>query len=169
MARELIVVDTETTGLSTTSRVVEVAAINVDTGEEMYFVPNLDGVDFTIRDFPALKLNGYIERELWRSQLSPNQTLEHYHKLGLFLEGNTFGGSNPKFDTRVLERHVQTTWHHRLGDLATYAAGKLGYDITDLPGLDQVAKDLGIDIANRHGALDDARATAQAFKALRNL
>lgn len=167
MSRELIVVDTETTGLSEYSAIVEVAAVNVDTGVEFYFVPNTDEVKFTTKDFFALKLNGYIERELWKQQLSPNGTRDHYYMLGAMLKGNTFAGSNPAFDQRVLSKKVDVTWHHRLGDLATFAAGKMNRDITDLPGLSDVAEFFGVEIPGRHGALEDARATAELFRVLR--
>jgi DNA polymerase-3 subunit epsilon len=169
MPRQLIVVDTETTGLSEYATIVEVAAINLDTGQEFYFVPNIEDVKLSVKDLFALKLNGYVERELWKQQLTPNQTLEHYAMLGAMLEGNTFGGSNPAFDQRVLSKKVNTTWHHRLGDLATYAAKPMGRDITDLPGLSDVAEFFELPIPGRHGALEDARATAALFQKIRAL
>jgi DNA polymerase-3 subunit epsilon len=39
MSRQLIVVDTETTSLKPDAGIVEVAAVNVDTGDELRFVP----------------------------------------------------------------------------------------------------------------------------------
>ncbi|WP_269086387.1 exonuclease domain-containing protein, partial [Mycobacteroides abscessus] len=42
MSRNLIVVDLETTGLGPQCAPIEVAAINVDTGETLEFVPYID-------------------------------------------------------------------------------------------------------------------------------
>jgi DNA polymerase-3 subunit epsilon len=170
MPRDLIVVDFETTGLHDRAVIVEAAAINVETGTELYFVPEFLGTTPWSDIEPiALKINGYFERELWKEELSGNETRKQYANLLRMLEGNTFAGSNPSFDSKLLLRSYRQSWHHRLGDLAAYAAGKLDLDPTDLPGLDEVGRRLEIDITGRHGALDDARATAKAFQILRTM
>lgn len=168
MSRQLIVVDFETTGLHEEAVIVEAAAVNVDTGEELYFVPEFLGTTPWSDIQPvALRINGYFERELWVHELSGNQSREAFTSLRGMLRGNTFAGSNPAFDSKLLAKLGVPTWHHRLADLAAYAAGKLNLDPTDLPGLDTVGEMLGIDISGRHGALEDARATADAFTMLR--
>jgi DNA polymerase-3 subunit epsilon len=173
MSRQLIVVDFETTGLGPDAAIVEAAAVNVDTGEELYFVPFLDDKAVSVDALFALKLNGYIERELWNAQLTPNDTRESFMGLSRMLKGNTFAGSNPAFDSRLFARDYPglKSWHHRLGDLAAYAAGKWDIDPTNLPGVDKVIELLGIEISpeERHSALGDARITGEAFRRLREI
>lgn len=169
MARELVVVDFETTGLGPDVSIVEAAVVNVDTGEEYAFVPYLADDDLSLDALTALKLNGYIERELWKEQLSPNDTRLAYAKLLRMLEGNTFAGSNPSFDSRLLMRAYRPSWHHRLADLAAYAAGKLDIDPSNLPGVDKVIELLSLSVSGRHTALGDALVTADAFRLLREI
>jgi DNA polymerase-3 subunit epsilon len=169
MSRQLIVVDFETTGLHDKAVIVEAAAVNADTGEEFYFVPAVSPEGWSHLQPVALSINGYFERELWKQELSGNETRAKYATLLRMLEGNTFAGSNPAFDSKLLLKSYRQSWHHRLADLAAYAAGKLNLDPTDLPGLDLVADHLTVDIGGRHGALEDARATAKLFNILRKM
>lgn len=168
MSRELIVVDFETTGLHEEAVIIEAAAVNVDTGEELYFVPSVSPQGWSNLQPVALSINGYFERELWKQAQSPFNTIQYYSDLRSMLRGNTFAGSNPAFDSKLLAKQGQVSWHHRLGDLAAYAAGVLGLDPTDLPGLDKVSELLGVPVEGRHGALEDARATAECFRILRS-
>lgn len=170
MSRKLIVVDFETTGLGKFDVIVEAAAVDVDSGKVLYFVPALEDEKLKVESLFALKLNGYVERELWKQSETPNRTRDLYRELNYMLDGNVFAGSNPAFDSRLLMNQVgKGLWHHRLGDLATYAAGKLDLDLTDLPGLDKVAELMNVDIKGRHGALEDALATARLFRILREM
>lgn len=185
--RDLIVVDTETTGLDVTEHwVLEVAAINVTTGEELYFVPALPQGALDRADGKALKINGYFERGVYAHRLSVDKADAYWRQLWDWLDGNTLAGSNPKFDADMLNRAAQwstipssnytstikpeqlrlSPWHHRLADLSAYAAGALGIFPTELPGLDVVARSLHVEIDGAHSALGDARATAACFKAL---
>ncbi|WNM68997.1 exonuclease [Mycobacterium Phage TribleTrouble] len=179
MARQLIVVDVETTGLHDKAAILEVAAINVDTGESMRFVPFVDCKQLGDAQPEAMEINRYYERGLWREAYNPSQTAAAWHDLQEWLRGNTFAGSNPTFDSALIaqqildphafiNRHVGKVWHHRLADLAAYAAGKLDVDPTELQGLDDVAERLGVPVVERHSALADACATAQCFDLLRN-
>jgi DNA polymerase III subunit epsilon len=171
--RDIVVVDFETTGLGLKGQrvhIVEAAAINLNTGEHRYFVPELLGaVPWSEIDPIAMKINGYFERELWTQELGGNATRAAYADLREFLRGNVFAGSNPAFDERLLLAQGTQTWFHRKLDLASYAAGKLGIEPWDLQGLDGVAKLMGVDIAGRHGALEDAEATGKLIKLLRDM
>ncbi|AJD82279.1 DnaQ-like DNA polymerase III subunit [Mycobacterium phage Keshu] len=179
MARQLIVVDCETTGLHDKAAILEVAAINVDTGESMTFVPFVDCKQLGDAQPAAMEINRYYERGLWRHQYNPQQTAAAWRDLQEWLRGNTFAGSNPTFDSSLIAQqitdagaifnsYVGKVWHHRLADLAAYAAGKLDVDPTELEGLDGVAERLGVPVVERHSALADACATAQCFDLLRN-
>lgn len=117
MARHLIVVDTETTGLDPAIHLpLEVAAINAATGETLRFVPYIPDLRIQIgwRDQPdadnahaigdpgALRVNRYYERGLYREMASANETVGRYRDLWKMLAGNTLGGCNPSFDARML-------------------------------------------------------------------
>lgn len=187
--RDLIVVDTETTGLDVDRHwVLEVAAINVTTGEELYFVPALPSGALDSADGKALKINGYFERGVYAYRMDAEKTEKYWRQLWAMLKGNTLAGSNPTFDAAMMNRSAlwfapaakpayssaalpepplnPSPWHHRLADLSAYAAGALGIYPTELPGLDVVARSLHVEIDGAHSALGDARATAACFKAL---
>ncbi|QXO13985.1 DnaE-like DNA polymerase III alpha [Mycobacterium phage Illumine] len=182
MARQLIVVDLETTSLDyDTAAPLEVALLNVDTGESLRFVPHVSLDQLKAADPVAMEVNGYYERALWREALTEPQTAVAWGEVQEWLRGNTFAGSNPTFDSTIVARQVVTSdkyalqaetvgrvWHHRLADLAAYAGGKLDRDPTDLAGLDDVAERLGVHVAQRHTAIGDAAATALCFDILRN-
>lgn len=166
--RQLIVVDTETTGLDLNRAVViELAAVNVTTGEEFYFVPFVDRHEFAKFDPAALTINRYFERRLYE-QVSRDNKADLW-KFVEFIEGHTFAGSNPRYDAALIEKMlfdsgIETPWHHRLADISPFAAGALGLDPTDLPGLARVCELLDVKNEDPHSAMGDARATAMCFR-----
>lgn len=182
--RDLIVVDTETTGLDVFFHwPLEVAAINLTTGDELYFVPALPvgALDQAAGD--ALRINGYFERAVYKQQLPPAESSNRWDQLWDMLRGNTLAGANPAFDALMLQRghawsrgtypqqpdKIQFTpacWHHRLADLEAYAAGALHLPPNKLAGLSAICKSTGIERTATHAALDDARDTATAFQVL---
>lgn len=165
--RQLIVVDVETTGLSATAWPLEVAAINVTTGEVFEFVPFVTDSALGTADRKALQINRYYERGVWEHMLPDSDAnTEKFGFLRSMLQGNTFAGSNPTFDARIIARFTGEVWHHRLADLSAYAAGVLGIDPTELPGLAAVCERLDITNDEEHSAYYDAQATAECFKAL---
>lgn len=168
--RHLIIINTETTSLDTeTCGIVEVAAINAATGDTLRFVPYVPPHVLADANPVALQINGYHERELAAEMLGQADTAEQWDRLRQMLVGNTFGGSNPTFDTALVARHVNRfVWHHRLADLAAYTAGALGMPPTELPGLDKSCELLGVVNAAPHTALGDAVTTAACFAAIEN-
>lgn len=175
--RQLVVVDVETTGLEDRAKVIEVAAINVHTGAEFYFVPYVSTTVLGCASPQALQINRYFERGVWQYMDSSDAvTWKNYSVLRRMLDGNTFGGSNPRFDAPKilrginywddLTKHISEPWHHRLADLSAYAAGVLSLPPTELPGLDAVCRSLNIENEAPHSAMGDARATAECFRQL---
>lgn len=185
--RDLIVVDVETTGLDVNKHwVLEVAAVNARTGEELYFVPSLPVGALDEADGKALKINGYFSRDVYAHRLDSEASWKYWGQLWDWLDGNTLGGSNPTFDAAMLDRSMQwcfeslprgygkdevselrqSPWHHRLADLSAYAAGALHIPPTALPGLESVCRLLHVKNDAPHSALDDARATAECFRLL---
>jgi DNA polymerase III epsilon subunit-like protein len=182
--RDLIVVDTETTGLDIEKHwVLEVAAINLTTGEELYFVPFLPSGALDQADGKALKINGYFERGVFSHRMDAEASEKYWRQLWDMLRGNTLAGSNPSFDAAMLNRSATwfkpkptygpelgeapltpSPWHHRLADLSAYAAGALNIRPTALPGLEVVCRSLQVENEGEHSALGDARATAECFR-----
>lgn len=165
MTRQLIVVDIETTGLADNAAILEVAAVNVDTGAELYFAPYVDKDRMKWAEPEALQINRYYERGVFNEMASEYDTRAYYAALRSMLAGNTFGGSNPTFDSRRLTM-IDNVWHHRLADLAAYAAGVFNLPPTELPGQDKVCELLGVPQPDRHSALGDAQACAECFRKL---
>lgn len=166
MTRQLIVVDIETTGLDEDDFPLEVAAVNVATGEEFYLVPWVTMTDISRADPKALQINRYFERGVRDEIVDSLGTQKGYRRLQEMLGGNTFGGSNPRFDSDMLRGRVATVWHHRLADLAAYAAPEMSRKPDNLPGLVDVCKWLDVENTEAHSALGDARATAECFRRL---
>lgn len=166
MIRDLIVVDTETTGLHADAAILEVAAINVSTGEEMHVVPHVTREQLAQAQPAAMQINRYYERGIWRQALNPEATEDAYWKLSDMLSGNTFGGCNPAFDAQLLGRVLPEgpDWHHRLADLAAYAGPALLLAPNELVGLADICERLGVQNENEHTALGDARATTECFR-----
>lgn len=163
--RDIICVDIETTGLHLDAAVLEVAAVNLTTGDEWHFFPYVDPAKFQHLQPQAMQINRYFERGAWKEMLSPSATeLEYLYLRDMVLKGNAFAGANPAFDAARLP--VSPVWHHRLLDLSAYAAGVLGIPPDELPGLESVCRRLGVVNDNAHTAISDVRATAECFRRL---
>ena len=164
--RDVICVDIETTGLSPSSVPLEVAAVNLATGEELAFAPYVDRAALMGASPAALRINRYFERGVWERTVGIEDTRRQYAALGDWLEGSTLAGANPTFDDARLPPSVTRGRHHRLLDLSAYAAGVLGLAPGDLPGLAKVCEMLEVQNTEPHSALGDARATAECFRRL---
>ncbi len=184
--RDLIVVDVETTGLEVVRHVpIEVAAVNVRTGDVLYFVPFFHPYDKGQASDQAMHTNRYYERGVYKDMLSPDGTADKYEQLWEMLGGNTLGGANARFDAAMLRYGysirntirsgsggissydmAEEPWHYRLADLGSYAAGVLGSDPGEIPSLSALCAELNIENPDSHSALGDARAAAECFRRL---
>ena len=131
----LIVVDVETSGLDPlTHDVLEVAAIDLATGEELHFAPTPTRPDWlTAADPEALQVNRYYERGIYAHQVDVETTGRRWATVAKMLEGNILAGANPWFDAAFVDaalRHwgITPARRHQLRDLATYASGILRLD-----------------------------------------
>lgn len=170
----LIVVDVETSGLAPNVHdVLEVAAIDLTTGEELYFVPTPIRATWLQDAHPgAMKVNRYFERGVYAHQVDLETTRKRWEDLGTMLDGNILAGVNPAFDARfidaAMEYHkVESRRRYQLRDLATYAAGVLDIDPAEPTSSSEIFTALEVENQDAHSALGDARATAQAFNVLR--
>jgi DNA polymerase-3 subunit epsilon len=168
--RQIIVVDVETTGLNAAIHVpVEIAWMNLDTGESGCFVSPHSSIDIANAQPKALEINGYHERI---SEL-PHDKGVGVSQLHNQLLDNTLAGSNPTFDSlmlRIAFAHAcyapLDPWHHRLLDLSAYTAGVLGLHPWALPGLSTVCELLDVVNTAPHTAMGDVDATAECFRKL---
>ena len=169
MARSIVVVDTETGGLAPNAIVLEIAAVNIDTGEEFRAVPFVTPSQLSTAEPEALAINRYYERRVFKDMLEDaTANTNAFNWLREMLDGNVFAGSNPAFDAPLIARLLGCAPnHHRLLDLSAYAAGVLGLPLGELPGLAKVCELLGVENEDPHSALGDARATAECFRRLR--
>lgn len=172
----LIVVDVETSGLDPTIHdVLEVAAIDLATGDELHFVPTpISSVWLEQSSAPAMRVNRYFERGVFEHQVDLETTRKRWETLGTMLDGNILAGANPAFDARFVDQAmshhvVECRRRYQLRDLATYAAGVLRTDPAAPTSSSEVYAALGITNEEAHSALGDARATAEAFNKLRAL
>lgn len=169
MGRHLVIVDVETSGLRDFDACVEVAWLDVDTGARGAFVPAHDPAWVARYGQPAaLNLNRYTERLADAPQDDGTELVRLY----LALRGNALAGSNPGFDaghlTTLFLAYDLTPiepWHHRMPDVSNYAAGVLGLDPRELPGLAKVCELLGVEPGD-HTAERDVDATAACFARL---
>ncbi|WP_116051914.1 exonuclease domain-containing protein [Amycolatopsis palatopharyngis] len=170
MSRQIVVVDVESTGLDFALHVpVEIAWMNLTTGEWGCFVPHHTDLDLRTAEAKALEVNDYRER-LAHLPRDKGQRLGELHEQ---LLGNTLAGSNPRFDSLMLRVAFTRQWlsplepwHHRLLDLSAYAAGVLGIPPSELPGLAAVCALLAVENTAPHTAMGDVEATAECFRRL---
>lgn len=167
--RRLVIVDVESTGLDPAVHVpIEVAAIDVDTGEVISFAPYVDPTKWADASGEALAINRYFERRVFRQALTYDATVQQYDRLWDMLAGNSFAGANPRFDVSMLLTAPgapgSELWHHRLPDVSAYVAGALGIYPADLPGLADCCKLLDVTNEGEHSALGDVKAAAECFR-----
>lgn len=168
--RHIVVVDCESLGLEAHQPAIEVAFWDLTTGEHGCFLPVRLPEDLPGAEPEALRVNSFFERGLDRLLMDESgEELAHLHAL---LTENVLAGSNPGFDAQKLNlmfhrdgRFPSSPWHHRMLDLAPYAAGVLGLYPTVLPGLGRVCKLLGIE-PGMHSAMSDVRAAGECFMEL---
>jgi DNA polymerase-3 subunit epsilon len=147
---------------------LEIAALNLTTGEEFYVAPYLRPGELAGADPEAMAINRYYERRVFKDALENGEANANAFKwLKEMLTDKTFAGSNPSFDAPKIAKLIGSEpWHHRMLDLAPYAAGVLGLPLGELPGLHKVCELLGVRHIGEHTALGDVRATAECFRAL---
>jgi DNA polymerase-3 subunit epsilon len=167
-ARRLVVVDTETTGLTDKDIIVEIAWWDLGTDERGVFIPQHDVAWVLMNAHPdALAMNGY-EQRLANAPQNDGSALTRLHHV---LRGQCIGGSNIRYDVAKLSRLFAANrlrpepWFYHLAELSPYACGVLGLPPTDPPGLSKCCDLLGIP-AGDHTAAADVTATGLAFKAL---
>ena len=163
-----VVLDTETTGLSASARIVEFAAVEVDprsgaTGRRLHVVINPEvPIPAVVTKIHGIRDCDVVGRPPFRAVAD---------EICAFIGGATVIAQNASFDKRMLELELA-----RAGRVATMAT--LGVAIVDTlaaarglfplllrHSLDGICDHVGVDRAarRRHGALLDAELVAQAL------
>ena len=167
--RDLVIVDCEASGLRRGVDIaVEVAWKNVDTGDHGLFVPE-HSIELVLHNAEpkALEINGYRDRLI----SAPQDDGTEVRRLHEALEGNALGGFNPRVDAdwlaAVFIRHGldPEPQHYRFPDISSFAAGVLGIDPREMPGLHGVSERLNVKPGD-HTAMGDVEATVECFHRL---
>jgi oligoribonuclease (3'-5' exoribonuclease) len=161
--RELIFVDTESTGLAADpdAEIVELTwATRTSTPETLYF--GVEEVPEFINDligFEARGISGWLSTELAFSE---------------FLQasyGNTMVAANPGHDEHFLRSVNLWNFHYRKLDISAYAMAKLR--LNEMPGMKDVfdqLNDRGYELTTPdHTSLNDVLAMREAFLILERM
>jgi DNA polymerase III epsilon subunit-like protein len=161
LMRDLIFVDTETTGLDDNSDLLVELTWARLTGDAktLYF----GVVDAQVPDFID-DLIGFTKRGI-AGKISPAEEIEEYVAAS---EGNTMVAANPAFDKGFLVKNHLFPFHYRMLDLESYAMAKLGLE--EMPGMKtvfDVLTDMGHSITQPdHTSLNDVLAMRDAYNCL---
>jgi DNA polymerase-3 subunit epsilon len=149
------VIDTETTGIGTHDRVIEVAVVVLDEAT-LQPIDEFDTLVNPDRDVGRSDIHG-ITPSMLRSAPSFSEVIAG---LAPRLHGAILVAHNLAFDTRMLRREFS-----RLDGRLEPGAGCCTLALTGSK-LDLAAAELDVTLENHHRALSDARATAAIFKKL---
>lgn len=172
LAKALLVIDTETTGLDPTSdALVQLAAVALDPNNlaELAAFSTLIRTDKPISD-AAYAVHGLATSDL---EAAPDLTAA-LTKFRKFADPNAvISGHNVAFDYAFLRNaYAQLGWifpfDYHILDIWSLAFFILGADGIDLPkySLDHLCSLYGIRRGPRHDALEDVRASAQVLRHL---
>lgn len=159
--KELVFVDTETTGLSATSdKLVELSYATLDSDIKTLYFGVTEVPDFIDN------LTKFYERGVDKM---PEATIEEIDEFRNLIGGNTMVAANPAFDKAFLEEEQLWTAHYRMLDIESYAMARLGLD--EVPSMFQIVKELekrGYVLTQPdHSSYNDVKALRETYKILR--
>lgn len=158
-------IDTETTGLSDYSEIIEIAIVRWCAGEsEVLLNEKVKPKDGCSAE--AARINGYNE-SLWSDV--PSWDSHCSSEIRQILDGAFIGGSNPGFDKKMITRECERTgfnsprWSHR--ELNTASIGCLLWITGEVnsTGLGELARYYGVP-HDAHTALGDCRAAISVWE-----
>jgi DNA polymerase III subunit epsilon len=159
--RDLAFIDTETTGLSSDDdRVIEIAVIRIRDGEPIdEFHTMVNPQKLINRE--QLKISGILNRDLVSAptfaELAPN--------LRKILRNAVFVAHNVEFDYGFISAEfLRIGEPYQAQRLCTVELSRTIYPDYQRHGLDAIAARHNLQIAARHRAMDDTKATWEFFK-----
>jgi DNA polymerase III epsilon subunit-like protein len=159
--KELVFVDTETTGLDASSDyLVELSYARLD--------GDIKTLYFGVKEVPDFidNLTKFYERGVDKM---PEATMDEIREFLNVMEGNTMVAANPAFDKAFLEAEALWSAHYRMLDIESYAMARLGLD--EVPSMFQIVKELekrGYVLTQPdHSSYNDVKALREAYKILR--
>lgn len=128
--RQVVFVDTETTGLDPAHHNVWEIGLIEETGEEHVWIRNTDMIDLGTADSTALRINRFYERgyTIGQPTVRDNVIARQFAELSA---GKYLVGIVPSFDATFLtkflvEAGIAPAWHYQLVDAEAMLAGSLG-------------------------------------------
>lgn len=161
--RNLIFVDTESTGLSddTDAEIIELTWATLDSEPETLY--------FGIEEVPEFidNLIGFTKRGI-AGRLSGNFAFERFLRAS---EGNTMVAANPSHDKHFIEKAGLWRFHYRMLDIESYAFAKFNLD--EMPSMKNIHDYLaneGFEMANvpDHTSRSDVLAMRDAYLVMKN-
>lgn len=151
-ADRFVVIDCETTGLSRTDRVVEVAAVTLD-GSSLEVVDEYDTLINPQRDVGPVNIHGVTA-----SMVEAAPTFDEVGAaLGSKLDGAVLVAHNLQFDARMLSQEFERI------DISFDAGEGICTLAATHEKLIKACRRFGVALEHQHRALADARATATLF------
>src|SRR5579872_4691220 len=177
---EEIAVDAPEVGLVTRLDEAQFVALDVETtGNAPFLVLELGAERFTLEKplsfFDTLvdcraPINPYAKKrhKIDRSMLIGAPVFKDARRAFLrFSQGAVLvEHSHDAFDTWLVGRGLESPLEHPIIDTSALARLVMEIPKGQVPGLQRLVDELGLDIKPAHAALDDARATAMVFRAL---
>lgn len=163
--RRWVVVDTETSGLSTgRDKLIAIGAVAVE-GRAILVEPSFEAVlrQETVSSRDNIELHG-VGASAQEGGEDPASALVRFLE---FARKDPLAAYHAEFDATFLRRAIKASLGIRFGgewlDLATLVPRKFPVLARELHGLDPWLARFGIEVGDRHNALADAFATAQLF------
>lgn len=159
--RKFVFVDTETTGLDSSSdSLVELSYATLDSEiKTLYF-----GVT-EVPDFID-SLTKFYERGVDKQ---PEATMEQIDEFRNLLEDSTMVAANPSFDKGFLEEEQLWTAHYRMLDIESYAMARLGLEyVPSMIDIVDRLRAMGYSLTEPdHSSYNDVMAMREAYKIMR--
>ncbi|URQ04696.1 DnaQ-like DNA polymerase III subunit [Streptomyces phage Emma1919] len=159
--KELVFVDTETTGLDASSDyLVELSYARIE--------GDIKTLYFGVKEVPDFidNLTKFYERGVDKM---PEATMDEIREFLDVMEGNTMVAANPAFDKTFLESEALWNAHYRMLDIESYAMARLGLD--EVPSMFKIVQELekrGYVLTQPdHSSYNDVKALREAYKILR--
>ncbi|QZE11676.1 DnaQ-like DNA polymerase III subunit [Streptomyces phage Karp] len=159
--KELVFVDTETTGLDASSdKLVELSYATLNSDIKTLY--------FGVTEVPSFidDLTQFFKRGVDKMPRATNGELLEF---SMVLGNNTMVAANPAFDQSFLKVNGLWNAHYRMLDIESYAMSKL--DLDQVPSMFQIVQELekrGYTLTQPdHSSYNDVKALREAYNILR--